>query len=421
MESDDLLFTAGVDWASQKHDACLFNSRGVVLAERSFTHDAEGLNALADWLLEATGVPAQAIGVAIEVPHGPVVEGLMERGFCVFSINPKQLDRFRDRFSPAGAKDDKRDARVLGHSLRTDRPAFRLLSPLEPLIVELREWSRIAENFTKERVRLVNRLRDQLWRYFPQVIGLNDDLAADWILSLLMLAPTPERGRRVRKAAIETLLKRHRIRRIGAEGVLAVLRRNGLNLAPGTVEAASAHVKILVEQLQRLNHNIAKAEHRLDEIMAALAEQGESAAEGDEGAGQRDVTILRSLPGIGRTVGATLLAEASEPLRRRDYHALRCLSGVAPVTKRSGKTMLVQRRRAANPRLVAALYHWARVAAQHDPRSRAKYAALRQRGHSHPRALRSVGDRLLLVACKMLETQTDFDRAHDTKRSDHSQ
>ena len=52
---------------------------------------------------------------------------------------------------------------------------------------------------------------------------------------------------------------------------------------------------------------------------------------------QRDVTILRSLPGVGRIVLATLLGEAAEPLRKRDYHALRTLSGVAPVTRRSGK------------------------------------------------------------------------------------
>jgi transposase len=411
MQSDDLQFTAGIDWASRKHDVCLFDKAGAILGERSFNHDAEGLNALADWLLTTTGATAEAIGVAIEVPHGPVVESLMERGFPVFSINPKQLDRFRDRFSPAGAKDDRRDARVMGHCLRTDRPAFRLVSPADPLTVELREWSRIAEDLGKEQVRLTNRLRDQLWRYFPQIISLNDDLAADWMLSLLMMAPTPERAHRLRKTAIETLLKRHRIRRIDADGVMAILRQKSLSLAPGTVEAASAHVKLLVEQLQRTTRDIAKANHRLDELMTALAEAGE-AAEGDDGAGQRDVTILRSLPGIGRVVGATLLAEASEPLRRRDYHALRCLSGVAPVTKRSGKTKIVQRRRAANPRLVNAVYHWANVAMQRDPRSRAKYAALRERGHSHPRALRSLADRLLLVACKMLETQTAFAADH---------
>jgi len=48
--------------------------------------------------------------VAIEVPHGPVVDALIDRGFVVYAINPKQLDRLRDRFSVAGAKDDRRDA-----------------------------------------------------------------------------------------------------------------------------------------------------------------------------------------------------------------------------------------------------------------------------------------------------------------------
>lgn len=46
---------------------------------------------------------------------------------------------------------------------------------------------------------------------------------------------------------------------------------------------------------------------------------------------------------------------------------------------------------------------------QHDPRSRLRYRALRSRGHSHGRALRGVGDRLLAVACAMLRSQTTYD------------
>jgi len=52
------------------------------------------------------------VAVAIEVPRGAIVELLVERGFQVFAINPKQLDRFRDRHTVAGAKDDRRDAFV---------------------------------------------------------------------------------------------------------------------------------------------------------------------------------------------------------------------------------------------------------------------------------------------------------------------
>jgi len=48
---------------------------------------------------------------------------------------------------------------------------------------------------------------------------------------------------------------------------------------------------------------------------------------------------------------AILLAEASGPLSRRDYQALRPLSGVAPVTKQSGKSRVVVRRYAAHVRL----------------------------------------------------------------------
>src|SRR5467141_1425989 len=70
--------------------------------------------------------------------------------------------------------------------------------------------------------------------------------------------------------------------------------------------------------------------------------------------------------------------EVWQPLRRRDYHALRSLSGVAPVTRRSGKTCVVVRRYACNKRLANALYHWARLATQHDALSRRRYAALRQ-------------------------------------------
>jgi hypothetical protein len=74
-----------------------------------------------------------------------IVEALLERAFNVYSINPKQFDRFRDRFMATGAKDDSRGADVLADSIRTDMGTFRMLTVAEPLIVEVREWSRIDE------------------------------------------------------------------------------------------------------------------------------------------------------------------------------------------------------------------------------------------------------------------------------------
>jgi Transposase IS116/IS110/IS902 family len=284
--------------------------------------------------------------------------------------------------------------------------AFRKLALAEPLLIELREWSRMNEDLTAERNRLANRMREQLWRYFPAMLDLEDDVAAEWFLDLWELVPSPDKAARIREASVAKLLKSRRIRRLGAAEVLTALRRPAVSVAGGTVEAASAHIRSLIQRMRLVNRQIKEAHAELDRLCGKLAEPAEK--EPGQTAEQRDAAILGSLPGNGRIVLATLLAEGWEPLQRRDYHALRTLCGAAPVTKRSGKSRIVTRRLACNPRLSKALYHWSRVAVQHDDRSRAKYTALRERGHSHGRALRSVGDRLLNVACAMLRNRTPF-------------
>jgi hypothetical protein len=53
----------------------------------------------------------------------------------------------------------------------------------------------------------------------------------------------------------------------------------------------------------------------------------------------------------------------------------------------------------------------------YDATSRAKYDALRAKGHGHARSLRSVADRLLKVACTMLNSGTLFDPEFAGKRA----
>ena len=85
---------------------------------------------------------------------------------------------------------------------------------------------------------------------------------------------------------------------------------------------------------------------------------------------------------------------------------------MAPATRRSRKTCIVVLRHAAQVRLRQAVFHWARVAVQNDPKSRGRYEALRARGHSYGRALRGVADRLLGVACVLLQRRTLFNPDH---------
>ena len=54
-----------------------------------------------------------------------------------------------------------------------------------------------------------------------------------------------------------------------------------------------------------------------------------------------DIEILRSVPGVGTVVSSVFLSEVWEILSRRDYRALWCFAGVAPVTRQSGKSRRV--------------------------------------------------------------------------------
>ncbi len=420
---------AGIDWGDSSHQVCVLDSEGTVLGEKAFAHSGEGLRDMITWLLACVSCISAQVAVAIERPHGAVVDTLLNRGFQVGAINPKQSDRFRDRFSPAGAKDDRRDARVLASAIRTDPHCFRMLSPLPAEQVTLRECSRMTEDLTEQRTKLTNQIRQRLHEYFPQFLELGGMLYTLWLLELWKLIPTPERAKRVRLRTVATLMKKHRIRRLTPEQVLQILRSPSVYVAPGVLDASVRNIQRLCALLHVVNEQLREAKREtealLDEMDAATqpapeeecpvaGERGTDESRSEETATESEyrhsiIAILRSMPGIGTTVLATLLSEAGELISKQDYRALRCLCGVAPVTRRSGKTRTVVRRLAMHKRLNNAIYHWAMVAMQHDPISKAKYRALRARGHSHGRALRTVGDRLLGVACAMLRNGTLFD------------
>jgi hypothetical protein len=224
----------------------------------------------------AGGGPPEVVAVALETPRGAVVDGLLARGFHVYALNPKQLDRFRDRYTVAGAKDDRRDALALAAALVTDLAAFRRLAPEDPLIVELRELSRLEEDLPAEAQRLSNRLREQLHRYFPQVLPLVPAADEPWLWALLERAPTPSAAQHLPRATIQTILTRHRIRRVDADAVRALLRAPALPVAPGTVQAAQRHLAVLLPRLRLVHQQQAEC--------ATLIEGGPGTPGGESGA-----------------------------------------------------------------------------------------------------------------------------------------
>ncbi len=385
----------GIDWGSQWHEVCVIGPEGSEPLRRRVRHSGDGLAELITWLAELDEEHG-ALAVAIEVPHGPVVETVAGAGFAVFSINPKQSDRFRDRHTVAGAKDDRLDAFVLADALRTDLPKFRRIVVPDSTTVQLREITRWYEELNADLRRLSNRLRDLLQRYFPSLLELCSAADEPWLWDVLE-AVGGDPAKRIRVDRVRRLLRRHGKRAITAEQVIIALRATPVRVADGTTEALALRVAGLLPQLTALHSSRVVCKERLAELVAETGRTG---------------SIIASHPGAGTVVTGVLMAEAHQALEELALGRLRAQAGVAPVTRSSGRTSSTIMRRACNHRLRWAVRQWAFTAARCDPYAKARYTEMRTRGLTHERALRGLGDRLLarLIAALRDDTLHDAER-----------
>jgi transposase len=398
----------GIDWGSKCHAVCVLNDEGKKLFEREIRHHGDDVQTFMSKLLELAGGKMSIVSAAMEAPQGVMVEALLECGATVYSLNPKQLDRFRDRHSVSGAKDDDLDAYVLATSLQTDPALFRPVSLPSPELMRLSALSRSYEVATEQVISLSNQVCEQLRRYYPQMAELGDWHEEPWLWLLFKAAPTPQSAAKVTLLKIKNILTAKRIRRVTAEHVRQKLRETPLPVAAGVADAAALRVASLLPMLQAAHEQRTLCSQQMKALLTTFSE-----TDSPEKA-HHDAALLLSLPGIGVHNGAVMLAEARVALQARDYQALRRLAGVAPVSQRTGgrsKRPHVQRRQACNHRLREAFYHCGRVASQCDPRTKQHYGELRARGHSHGRAVRGVVDRLLKVLVAVLDSSQPYDPA----------
>ncbi len=90
-------YDIGVDWADAEHAVWAEDAQGTRVLSRAVPHTAEGLAEWGRWLDEQRTAGTE-LWAAIERPDGRVVDFLPDHGVVVFPVNPKALDRARDRF-----------------------------------------------------------------------------------------------------------------------------------------------------------------------------------------------------------------------------------------------------------------------------------------------------------------------------------
>ena len=158
----------GIDWASAKHDICVQAADGGAREFACISSQPEAIEAWAQDLYRRFG---GLIAVALELSKGPIVSALQKYDFFVlYPINPSTLAKYREAFTPSGAKDDPTDAELAVDLMTRHGERF---SPLKPQSVDMRKLIGLVEQrdkFVSDQGRLVNRLGHALKQYYPQVL-----------------------------------------------------------------------------------------------------------------------------------------------------------------------------------------------------------------------------------------------------------
>src|SRR6267143_1807006 len=160
----------GVDWADAEHAVWVEDEAGMKVISRTVPHTVDGFAEFGRWLDERRAAGRER-WAAIEKPEGRIVDFLLDHGVVVFAINPKAVDRARDRFRMSGAKSDPFDARVLATFLRTDHGHLAPLRPSSEAAQELKGLTRDYTRHVRQQTRLLNQLTAALKAYYPRARG----------------------------------------------------------------------------------------------------------------------------------------------------------------------------------------------------------------------------------------------------------
>lgn len=385
----------GIDWAEAHHDVCVENDRGEVLTKGRVPDGIEGVERIHE-MVGAHAEEPKEVAIGIELDRGLLVSALVGAGYEVHAVNPLAVSRYRDRLTPAGAKSDPGDARVLAEVMRTDRHLHREVAGDSSEAEAIKVLARAHQNLIWSRQRIGNQLRSVLREFYPGALHTFADLTSVDAIAVLQIAPTPTRGRALTKAKIRKALasggRKLRLDERAAE-IVQGLRAPQLGAPPVVEEAFGHQVASLVAVLQTLKSQI-------EQLRAEVERSFE---------GHPDAEIITSLPGLSSVLGARVLAEfGDDRTRYADARARRSYAGTAPITRASGTRKVVLARVARNKRLADACYHWAFSSLRTSPGARAFYDRQRTSSKTHHQALRALGNRWVGILHGCLEHRETY-------------
>ena len=385
----------GIDWADRKHDCHVIDTDGSESA-MELPHSPEEID---DWIAQMTEkARGGSIAIMLEQSKGPLIHSLMFReNIVLYPINPKQLSRYRESFPGGDGKCDPTDAMYLARMLRERIGTLKAWLPDDEqtrLLNRLCQQRRlIVGSQTKQRQQLI----DALKQYFPVVLELfGKPHQLPMLLGILRRWTDPKKLRRADRRRVDRVLQERGMRNEEKRKETIDRIRNSALLCEdlaliGLMSMTVGHLVALIEAS-------AKAIEQFDQKISEVFQSHE------------DCNLFSSLRGAGPKLAPRLLcAFGSDRERWSNADELASFSGIAPITRQSGKQRSVQRRYSCPKYLRQTFHEFAASARQWCPWTKARYQMLRDRGMKHHAALRKLARSWIRILYRVWKTRTVFD------------
>lgn len=386
---------AAIDWADRKHFWRLAPAGSGGYEQGEMENTPEAVEVWATQLHQRFG--GRPIALCLEQSRGSLVCLLAKYPHLVlFPVHPKTAAQYRETFCPSGAKSDPSDTASLLDLLQRHREKLRQLRPdtTETRVLQmLVETRRLIVN---EKTRQKNRLTACLKIFFPQIMKWFDTVDSPLVGALLQRWGSLRELQRAHPGTLRKFFHQHNCRdeeRI-QERITGIQHAVPATEDAAIVEGCSRRARTLVVVIETLRNQIAEYERRIAELV-------ESHPEG---------SVFGSLPGAGPVLTPRLIvAFGTQRERFASAEEVQRLSGIAPVTEKSGKSNYVHMRRACPKFLRQTFHEFADHSMARSEWAKAYYDAQRAKGNEHHAAIRSLAYKWIRVIYRCWKDGRPYD------------
>lgn len=386
----------GVDWADSKHDFCLQAADSDRREPGVVAHTPE---AIIEWASALRRRFAGPIAVCLEIAKGPLINALQRYDFFViFPVNPAMLAKYREAFTPSGAKDDPTDAELALELVLRHRDKLKVLKPQSRAMRMLAALVEARRALVGDKTRITNRLAVTLKQYFPQALAWFEQRDTLLFCDFLCRWPTLKHVKRARQSTLQFFFREHNVRfsSVTERRIHGIRDATALTDDDAVIQPCRLLVQALVEQLRATLHAI----DRFDEEIATVAET------------LPDYKLFAALPGAGSILAPRLLVAFGEQRERYASAAeVQQYSGIAPVVERSGNKCWTHWRLACPTFLRQTFTEWAGATIPRSFWAAAYYRQQIGKGCSHRVAVRALAFKWIRILYRCWHDRVPYDEA----------